>query len=611
MHRVYTLPLILVSVLALRADIDPAEAPIELSPVVVNAPSVANQESVGTFAMPITTLRYEPLVDVQARNLAEGQADVSIRGGTFENTSFSIGALPIYDPQTGHYSAELPVAPAMLGAPTVQTGTDNAQGGWNSTAGSIAYEWQPIKSGGFVSAGAGDNSLVRGEAYAGYVSDREIDGRTVAADVDIAASNGEGTRSFGEHDFSRYNARLQLRNDASQTDFFAGHQSKEFSWVNLYTPYNKQEIEYVRTDLLAVNHRAETGPDNEYFQAGAYYRENRDRFRIPAFSFESNHKTQVRGVAFDGRVAVLADTALNYRAGVVADDIDSSALTFGRFNDRFQYYAGLDAEHTVHLSNSRELVFTVGAQFDDSNRDRSEWSPVAKAELSNTFGALRRVYVSYDESTQLPTYQALNASATSGLFRGDPNLPRAIAQNVELGAEAGIDMWTISSAVFARHDKDLLDYVYNPVVSPARQAVSGDLDTIGFETGVRHSSKWIELIFGYTFLHKDESYLTPGQSSIYAYNFADHRLTAAVVARLGAGFELRMDNEYRIQESNALRRGTDTPILSSLGLYYAVAGVKGLTLSAEVDNLWNTYYEEVPLVPGGRREWSVGARYAW
>jgi len=42
-----------------------------------------------------------------------------------------------------------------------------------------------------------------------------------------------------------------------------------------------------------------------------------------------------------------------------------------------------------------------------------------------------------------------------------------------------------------------------------------------------------------------------------------------------------------------------------------VPAVKGLTLSAQVDNLWNTYYEEVPLVPGSRREVSFGARYAW
>ena len=70
---------------------------------------------------------YEPLVDVQGRNLAEAQADISIRGGIFENTGFNLGAVTISDPQTGHYLAEIPLAPAMLGAPAVVTGADQGE----------------------------------------------------------------------------------------------------------------------------------------------------------------------------------------------------------------------------------------------------------------------------------------------------------------------------------------------------------------------------------------------------------------------------------------------------------------------------------------------------
>lgn len=613
-------PLGLISTALVSADTTPPDAAVALPTVTVYSTDVANQEPVGTFAMPVSALRYEPLVDVQARNLAEGQADVSIRGGTFENTGFSIGALPIYDPQTGHYAAELPVAPAMLSAPTVRTGADNALSGWGATAGSVGYAWQPVRSGGFVSAGVGDNALLRGEAYAGYVSPQAFAGRTLAADVDVATSEGNGTRDFGYHDFARYNARLQLRDDTSQTDLFAGHQSKEFSWVNLYTPFNRQEIEDVRTDLFLVNHRVEIGADGDHFQVGAYLRENRDRYQIPSFAFENNHKTQVRGIALDGSVSVVTDTVVSYRAGAVADDLDSrstsatGALVFGHYEDRVQTYAGVDAARTVSLGGNRELVFTAGTNFDDSNRAPAEWSPLAIVEYRHATATLRRVYLSYDETTQLPTYQALNANSGAGLFRGDPDLPRATAQNLELGAEVALaPAWTASATVFARRDNDLLDYVYDPTLPPttARRAVSGDVDTLGFETVVRRTSDPFDLIFGYTFLNKNEDYLAPGQASFYAFNFAEHRLTAAAVAHLGGGFELRMDNEYRIQEENSLRRRNDEVILSSLGLYYAVPGVKGLTLSAQADNLWNTYYEEVPLVPGSRREWSLGARYAW
>jgi vitamin B12 transporter len=169
--------------------------------------------------------------------------------------------------------------------------------------------------------------------------------------------------------------------------------------------------------------------------------------------------------------------------------------------------------------------------------------------------------------------------------------------------------------VFYRQDHDLVDWTFNSTTlnTPgltSRTAVAVDVDTLGAEILARRDYGVVAFVFGYTFLDKIDD-LPATQGSFYALDYAQHRLTAAITARLGAGFELRMDNEYRIQEDNALRRRNNDPILSSLGLYYAVSAVKGLTLSAQVDNLWNTYYEEVPLVPGARREWSVGARYAW
>ena len=81
-----------------------------LPAVTVYSPRVANQSPTATFAMPVSALRFEPRVDLQSRNFVENQSDVTIRGGIFENTGFTIGAVSLFDPQTGHYFAEIPVA---------------------------------------------------------------------------------------------------------------------------------------------------------------------------------------------------------------------------------------------------------------------------------------------------------------------------------------------------------------------------------------------------------------------------------------------------------------------------------------------------------------------
>lgn len=632
MYRLSIASVIIVSPLVVLAEVAvPAES-VDLTPVTIYSPRVANQESTASYAAPVTALRYEPQVDVQGRNFAEAQADILIRGGTFESTGFSIGALPIYDPQTGHYLAELPVAPAMLGAPGVRTGADNAMKGWAGTAGGVSYGWQPVRTGGFVSGAAGADNLFRTEAYSGYKSDKQIGGRTLGADASVAYSEGEGSRMFGDHRFNRYNARIQLADDVSQTDLFVGRQDKAFGWPNMYAARNfttpiREEREDLETSLLVLNHKVMFGADGDYLQFGGYLRRNKDHYLIPdlvvppfaGISSQQFHVTDVSGAALDGRMTMTEATVLLYRAGAVADEIGSTSLITGpvngRYNDRTQYYAGLFVEHTFNPGERRELVATGGANYDDSNRDSGELSPTVKVETRSQTSAVRSVYVSYAESSQLPTYTTLNNNNAGGLFVGDRDLGRSTSGNFELGTELAAKGWDFKTAVFFRRDRDLVDWTFDAtsVNTPgltSRTAEATDIDTLGAELVARRDFGRVVLVFGYTFLDKDDD-LAATRGSFYAIDYAEQRLTAAIVVRLGAGFELRMDNEYRVQEENALRRRNDEVLLSSLGLYYTVPGVKGLTLSAQVDNLWNTYYEEVPLVPGARREWSVGARYAW
>ena len=148
----------------LVAQIVPEDRTV-LPAMVILSTQVANQPPSGSFAMPVSGLRFEPRVDVQARNLAEGQADVSIRGGVFENTGFRIGATSLFDPQTGHYLAEIPVAPAMLESPVLLVGAENAILGCNANVGTVAYGWRRIEQRGEISAGIGEDSYNRQSFY--------------------------------------------------------------------------------------------------------------------------------------------------------------------------------------------------------------------------------------------------------------------------------------------------------------------------------------------------------------------------------------------------------------------------------------------------------------
>ncbi len=591
------------------------EPAVSLPSVTVYSERVANQAPAGTFAMPVSALRYEPGVDIHARNLAEGQADLTIRGGIFENTGIRLGALTVMDPQTGHYLAEMPVAPAMLGAPEILTGAELATSTTNATSGAVSYGWRPIRTGGFVALGAGEYKLRRAEVYQGYVNETAVAGYRVGMDVDVAHSDSDGSIPRGDHRFDRVAGRLQLARGQNLTNFFAGYQAKFFGWRNLYTPFNSNESENLQTLLFAADHRVELGGDN-FVAAAVFHRRNKDDYAFNRFApvgavHPFQHTARLSGAAVEGRQAAESFT-VNYRGEIMTDRIASTSLTAGRYRSRRLTKLAVIPETQWQGSDAAIVILKAGATFDASNRDGSVWSPVVELARVAKDRPLRRVHFGYSSATQVATYTALNSSATAGLFRGNANLGRTRSHNFELGATGEGAGWSTRGAFFWRRDDRLVDWTFRRGVT-ARAANAVDIETAGFEAVARRPWAAGEFVFGYTALTKDADYRGAAvDASFYALNYARHRITAAVTWRIGRGFELRMDNVARIQASNLLRTiGGDDAIVSALGISYRPRAWKGVEASVQVDNLWDSDFQDVPAVPAARRQISAGLAYRW
>ncbi len=571
---------------------------------------VANDEPAGTLAMPVSALRYEPRVDVQARNFAEAQADVSLRGGVFEATGVRIGTAAISDPQTGHYVFELPVAPEMLRGPMVVTGLASAANGFNAATGTVQFAWAPIRDGGRVSVAGGEHGFNRESLYAGATRLLR-DGQALAADFAVARSRSDGAVPFGDHDFSRVNGRLQWRTAQGQTDVFVGYQRKFFGWPNLYTPFGFNETDNLQTVLGFVNHTWRDDQGNE-FNAAAFYRRNKDDYEfnraVPGASNPFQHTTWLRGLAIAGR-AVASAASVGYTLDVAHDNLRSTALTFGRFNDRTLYKATLVPE-IVTVAGAGELHTRAGAAFDRSDRDGSAWSPLTGIEWRSAAGS--SVGLEYSEATQLPSYTALNSSSVAGLFRGNSNLGRSRARNVEISGRTERFGWMFEGAAFRRWDDRLVDWTYLRGVT-ARTANPVDTVTDGVEVLATRRSSHLDVTLGYAWLRKRSDYGTSAvDASFYALNFPEHRATAAIRWRWTGGLELRSDNEYRVQAPNFLRTvGGTHAWLSSAGLYYLPPRWRGWEFSVVVDNLWDSDFQEVPAVPAAPRQWSAGASWRW
>ena len=575
----------------------------------------ANQRPANTYESPISNLDFDPRVDMQTRNMAEAQGDLSVRGGTFENTGIQIGSATLLDPQTGHYSTEIPVAPEMLGEPRLLTGANNALHGFNSSTGTVSYSWSEITKGGSLTLGGGDHNLNFQRLHNAWTGNYDdANDWSWGAEIETSRSESDGTIPFGDHAFDRSSARIQLLGKESQTDIFGGYQSKFFGWPEMYAaPYGSNETEYIKTRLFMINHLQNYG-ERSNWEATAFHRRNSDHYIFNRLSPNNNfiHETKVSSFAVKGAHEVDSKISLNYNLQVLKDEIRSTKLE-NTFTNRNYYKLSILPEYAHNLNENDYLTFKGGLSFDDTNRDKSKISPIAEIswDSKDEQGNLNRSYLSYSQSTKVLGYGAIGGP-TSGLFASDPSLLREVSKNLELGYTLNRSHWTLDGAFFYRWDRNLVDWTYESNNTSARSANNVNIDTFGFE--IIGSRRWndFESIASYSYLNKNEDYKNIGvDGSFYALNFPEHRVTFSFIWTCNDLLEIRMDNEWRDQKDNPIREGPSNSLMSHIGLSYYPAQYQDMELFIAFEKPWDENFQDIPGTPGKGDQFSFGATYSW
>ena len=588
----------------------------KISEITVTAKRVAITRPAGTYGSAATALRFDPLTELQSRGLAEGQSDVIVRGGLFENTGFQIGAVTVMDPQTGHYVAELPVDPALMTRPAIHKGIDSAIRGFNSAIATVTYTMRQIDNGGAVLLGTGSDNL-NFQSLRTSRTQETASGADVGATVSLARSEGDGTLPDGDHRFERYNLHLQRDTGSSQGNLLISYQDKFFGWPGAYTGFSSlAETDHTRTTLVLANHRRDTA--GGWFEVGGFYRRLVDDYDFDRTTTESgapgsfDHETRVFAAGFQG---LHRNGRLGWRYGgqVTSDElVRSTDLTHGLFNERSYATLSIVPEMDVTLANDRIMTVRAGATIDYSNRDDTEVLPLLGLNVGRSWNSGRLdLGLEYAVTSQLPGYTALNSNP-AGLFGGNPLLGRERAKQLQISVSADVPGWQGRAAIFHRRDEELVDWTFASGTPFARQANPVNLDVIGFEAFVSRQWSTLDIAAGYTYLDKDSDYGSAQvDASFYALNYARHRATFAIVYRLGTRFELRLDNEYRVQQGNPLRTSSDSTYIGSLALAWQANGVKGLGLAVTVDNLGDSDYQPFPGTPAVGRQASLSASYNW
>lgn len=590
--------------------------PDALAPITVTGQRVAILEPANTYASVATALRYDPAVRLQPRGLPEGQADVTVRGGLFENTGFRIGAITVIDPQTGHYAIEFPFDPAMLSQPAVLTDADHALRGFNASVATLQYRLLPVPDGGALAAGAGSDELRFGTLRAGR-SHPLGDGRRLGFGVALAGSRGDGSLPFGDHDFERYAAQLSVVDSTSETHLLAGYHDKFYGWPGAYTGFaTLPETDRTRLSLVLADHRRSHA--RGWWEVTGAWRRLEDDYDFDRRTIETGvpgsfeHETRAAMLGLEGEQRW---AGLDWRlsAQYTADRlVRSTDLTGGGFSSRSYLAASLAPVLRRELAGGSSVTLVPGLRVDWSNRDEDALLPLLALGFEQSAGAATtRLGLDYSRASQLPGYTALK-SPPRGLFGGNPALEREYADTVTARAEREQGAFTLRAALYRRWDRDLVDWTFLQGAPFVRQANAVDIDVLGAEAALGWESSAVWVLAGYAWLDKDADYGAAAvDASYYALNYARHRATLAIAWRPFAPFELRFDNEYRLHEKNALRSGSRRAYLAALAAAWRPPFVPGGEIVLAADNLTDEDFQEFPGSPPSGRQWSLALRYLW
>ena len=519
-------------------------------------------------------------IDIRRRGPENVQADVSIRGTTFEQNSVLIDGVRINDPQTGHYTMDLPLTPEDIDRVEILKGPGSSLYGPNAFGGVINIITKKPEGKKIVfdaEGGSFDYSKVALSATAPF---GPVDNR-----FSIQESRSTGYMSDTNFDIFSLANSSSVKTLFGVYDFLFGYTKKDYGASNFYSNLYPHEAEETDTRFFNIGGLAEAG--DLTVKPSLFLRRHKDKFRLDINrpGWQTNYSTVYSyggGSAFNF-THDLADVSYGFE--VTRDTINSTNM---KIHER--YSEGLYVEAAPKISEE----FYLNLAFRSDHFDGFGWeaSPSISASyrISDGFslkGAVGRAY-------RIPTFTELYYNDAANI--GNSGLKSESSWTYEAGADYSRKSFKAGLTYFHRDSYNTIDWIRYSSNTPWRAANIGGTSTSGVEV----SMSLDRFFFSYTRLdvYSKHSYI-----SKYTLDYLKQHITA------GALFELSGFKNYWVLNWKDRVRGQSV-VIADMKVTKVIFDKKGVKLDAffEIANLFNTPYSEVQSVEMPGRWIKSGAR---
>jgi len=415
-------------------------------------------------------LEYSLNVDVRQRGNYGVQADISIRGGSFDQVLILLNGINISDPQTGHHSLNLPVSLDAIERIEILEGPASRIYGPNAFSGAIN-----------IITGTSDNSNIKGRVsggkngyYDGGISGTFISGKVSNfVSVDHRSSDGY----IKNTDFKLTDAFYQgkLTTKAGALEWQAGHTDRRFGANSFYTPAYPDQFEQVKTTFASI--KMETGKI-VHFTPSVYWRRNQDRFELfrypeltPSWYKGHNyHLTDVYGTNLNawfnsklGKTALGADfRSENIWSNVLGLPLNKPIPVPGEAGKEFtksdtRTNFSLFAEHSIYL---QKFTASAGVMANWNSQLGQGWYFYPGIDLSWSVSKAIKWYASINSSLRMPTFTDLYYSSPTNI--GNSALQPEKAISYESGFKYLLKGVDGHLTYFHRNGKNMIDWVKKP-----------------------------------------------------------------------------------------------------------------------------------------------------
>jgi vitamin B12 transporter len=483
-------------------------------------------------------LTYVTGVDVRQRGPGGVQADISIDGGTFDQTLVLINGMKVSDPQTGHNMMNLPLSVDDIDHIEVLRGSAARIYGTNALTGAINIVTKTVAKTGVAANVFAGSSFKKddasGDTYANYglraTGTLALKGSSHLLSVGQEAGNGYRHNTAFDNQKLFYQGKINV-GKADQLDLTGGYIHNNFGANGYYSsPGDVESEETVNTALAAVAYKTQLTSFWTLLPRISY-RNNVDDYlyiKTTPDRFHNHHVTQVITAELNNNFATSIG---EFGLGLEGRKEKINSTNLGKRN---RENLGIYGEYK--FDRVENLLVNLGT-YVNYNSDY-KWQAFPGIDAGYTFLGNWKLFMNVGTGQRLPTYTDLYYKGPTNI--GNEYLKPEKSRYAEGGLKYNSNRFVLNASVFKRRINDFIDWVKAQATDPWQPQNFSQLNTMGYtlsadyNTGTLGNSAAVNSLrfgLGYTHLNpKVKTTLASAVLSRYAIESLKNQITGTASA---------------------------------------------------------------------------------